>query len=31
MDMWSKRNEASLPNKEGFESNLNIEDITKIE
>lgn len=29
--MWSKRNEASLPNKEGFESNLNIEDITKIE
>lgn len=29
--MWSKRNEASLPNKEDFESNLNIENITKIE
>ena len=30
MDSWERFNETSLPNKEGFYSKLNMEDITKV-
>ena len=30
MDSWGKFNETSLPDKEAFYSNLNLEDITDI-
>ena len=31
MDSWEKSNETSLPNKEAFYSNLNMEDITEVD
>ena len=30
MDIWERFNEASLPDKEAFYSNLNMEDITDV-